>query len=152
MIVDYSCSCKKIFNESIELKINLLLPCNHYIHEECLKKKDNCPICNIEIIEKISEEQIKKSKNKQNIIDLRSLKDNGRGINYEKCLENITIISNFEYISKIYNIFNKIINSEKLYNISVLKDIIETLNINIKIHDKTHKTPIKYKNNRSFIF
>ena len=77
MLVNSKCSCND-WLYSREL-IVLLLPCNHYAHEKCINKEllDNnkkCPICNTDIDKILTEEKIKKSNNKQNIIDLRSIK------------------------------------------------------------------------------
>ena len=150
MSVNSSCYCKRTFNECFDLQIKLLLPCNHYIHEECLKNTKKCPLCNIDIIEILTEEQIKKSKNKQNIIDLRLLKNIETQIDYSKIIEYILDFTNKFNVKEVFDMLGLISHqyNDKLELRTFTEKIIKILNINITICDKTYKNPIKYKNNK----
>jgi 1-acyl-sn-glycerol-3-phosphate acyltransferase len=145
MEVNIACSCKKRFDDILLLV--LLLPCNHFIHEMCINKCllnniNKCPLCSTDITEILTEEKIKISKNKQYLIDLRSLK-------YE---EKNTVVNYSLYPKMILNM-NILLN--KIMSIKTQENIIETVEfvlklckIKINILDNTNKNPIIYKNNK----
>lgn len=143
MLVNIKCFCNN-WLYSREL-IVLLLPCNHYAHEKCINKEllnnnKKCPICNTDIDKILTEEKIKKSNNKQNIIDLRSNK------NFSDDL----VLDYTKYPSYIMK-FNMIINTMLITKTK--KDILNAVelflkmtNIKINIKDNTKKNKIKYEN------
>jgi len=143
MLVNTKCSCNT-WLYSREL-IVLLLPCNHYVHEKCintelLNNNNKCPICNTDIDKILTEEKIKKSNNKQNIIDLRSI----------KYISDDLVLDYTKFPSYIIK-FNMIVN--KMLIIKTKEDIMNTVelifkmaNIKINIKDNTKKNKIKYEN------
>ena len=143
MLVNSKCFCNN-WLYSREL-IVLLLPCNHYVHEKCINKEllnnnKKCPICNTDIDKILTEEKIKKSNNKQNIIDLRSI----------KYFSDDLVLDYTKYPSYIIK-FNMIIN--KMLIMKTKEDILNTAelflkmtNIKINIKDNTKKNKIKYEN------
>ena len=123
MLVNNKCSCND-WLYSRELII-LLLPCNHYVHEKCINKEllnnnKKCIICNTDIDKILTEEKIKKSNNKQNIIDLNSI----------KYFSDDLVLDYTKYPSYIIK-FNMIIN--KMLIMKTKEDIINTAELFLKM-------------------
>ena len=141
--VNNYCYCKKqCFSCNPSDPLVFLLSCNHFIHKNCLKNKNTCPLCNVKITEIFSEEHIIKSKNKQNIIDLKSLNFNKSiTFSYNNCLKSLT---NFDFI---LNLFYDIFYNPTANSSDIVHKIIDLLNINITISDNTNKNQINIENN-----
>lgn len=147
MLVNTKCSCNE-YLYSDEL-IVLLLPCNHYLHEKCLNNhlidnQKNCLICGMKIEKMMSEEKIKKSKNKKHMIDLRSLK-------YKSSDLILDYTKYPSFILKFNLLWNKLISSKKQNDFVIFLELfLKMTNMKINLIDNTKKNKIIYKNNKIF--
>jgi hypothetical protein len=144
--MNIKCCCNKYLSDDTEL-IVLILPCNHFVYEKCLNKSllennKKCLICNSEINLLMTEENIKKSNNKQHKINLKSIKHNSTDI-----IADYTLYP--KYILKFNTIFNKLISSKTFEDLLATTELIlKFANIKINLNDNTKKNPIIYKNKK----
>ena len=141
--VNFYCYCKKKCLAGIlSDPLVFLFSCNHFIHKNCLNNQNTCPLCNSPITKIFSEEQIIKSKHKQNNINLRSLNFNKSiSFSYNNCFKHLTNLDN------ILNLFYDICYNPNVNSLDIVNQIISLLNINITISDNTNKNPINIENN-----
>lgn len=142
--MNIKCCCDKYLSEDT---IVLILPCNHFVYEKCLNKallenNKKCLICNNEINLLVTEENIKKSNNKQQKINLKSIKHNSSNIIIDYTLYP-------QYILKFNTILNKLLLSKTFEDLlSTVELIFKFANIKINLNDNTKKNPITYKNKK----
>lgn len=142
--MNIKCCCNKYLSEDT---IVLILPCNHFVYEKCLNKtllenNKKCLICNNEINLLMTEENIKKSNNKQQKINLKSIKHNSSNIIIDYTLYP-------QYILKFNTILNKLLSSKTFEELlSTNELILKCANIKINLNDNTKKNPIIYKNKK----
>jgi 1-acyl-sn-glycerol-3-phosphate acyltransferase len=154
IVMNSMCFCKDYFYN--KNKISLVLPCSHFVHEQCInnyifqkvQKNKNlstgqieCPICKIPLENVISETKIKNNKKFcQYNADLESIRISNSGfINYS--LLPVSII-------KFASFMNKLIISQTENDLLDTAEIFfKTCNIKINVIDNTLNNPITYTNN-----
>jgi 1-acyl-sn-glycerol-3-phosphate acyltransferase len=124
-----ACVCKKNLYE-LKKKINMILPCQHMFHRDCLNalKPLKCPFCKINIENKISLNDVMKKKlNIQFYYDILSVTniDNESNHNIFNFFDNI-----FDISSILYNIWTC---NNKLNIKQTARDILSLSNTNVMI-------------------
>lgn len=143
VLVNYTCSCNNyFFNKD---KISVLLPCNHFIHDECYNKLSNrkeCPLCKIKIQKIVSQNKLVHSKYKKikNDMDSIFLDETQTSINYH--LLPLSMIKFTSFLNKVLTISSEI----DIFN--SLDYFFKACNAKINIIDNTKNNPIIYTNKK----
>ena len=140
MNINSRCFCNEDLN-TIN-KIVMVLPCCHFIHENCINKLllsniKICYICKNEFTSVLVEEKIKLLKD-QNAINLKSIKqDNCLNIDYKIFANSLLTLTSLVNKLLLINTNNEIMD--------LIEKLLNDFKIKINILDNTKNNPIIYK-------